>query len=465
MSAETNPTETIAAWVAGTRPISEPQALALARQAVADTLAAMLAGSGDAVAANVRSAASRWGSGGCTVVGAGTAAAPVAALANATAGHALDYDDIVFPARAHASVVLTAALMALAEERGLSGAAVLDAHVVGFELIARLGEAMNLTHYAKGWHATATLALVGATAGTARLLGLDKAGVTNALGLAVSMAAGSKRQFGTQAKPLHAGLAAQNALLAASLAEAGVGAHPEMLEGKWSFRDLYAGPDSPGFAAPLAKLGNPLAILEFGLGLKAYPCCGSVHRSLDGLLELREKHDIDWTKVESVRTVVPPSNYQNLMYPDPQNEMQMRFSMQYGLATGLVDGAVRLRHFKPEMKDRPEVQDLLPRIVMEAYEDAVVSADLAKQNPALVQVTMADGRVLETRVQFPSGSSQKPMSEADTDAKFRDCATGVLSPATLDRAAGMLSGFGTLARAGDLMALFRADSAKAAAAE
>ncbi len=140
-------------------------------------------------------------------------------------------------------------------------------------------------------------------------------------------------------------------------------------------------------------------------------------------------------------------------------------SMQYGLATGLVDGAVRLRHFKPEMKDRPEIKDLLPRIVMEAYEDAVVSADLAKQNPALVQVTMADGSVLETRVQFPSGSSQKPMSEADTDAKFRDCATGVLPAATLDRAAAMLSGFGTLSRAGDLMALFRAESAKAAAAE
>ena len=143
-----------------------------------------------------------------------------AALANGTAAHALDYDDMCFVSLAHPSAPLVAAALAAAEAAGASGRALLDAYVVGFEIEARLGRAMNPRHYQRGWHCTSTLGTIGAAAAAARLLGLDATARGHALAIAASEASGLKENFGTMVKPLHAGLAARNGVLAARLAQA-----------------------------------------------------------------------------------------------------------------------------------------------------------------------------------------------------------------------------------------------------
>src|SRR5690606_852739 len=140
-------------------------------------------------------------------------APPWAALVNGAAAHALDFDDNFDPAKAHASAVLVPAILALAEGRAgeppISGFAMLDAYIVGLQIMGRTGQGVNPYHRDRGWHATATLGAIGAAAACARLLRLSAGQAAHALSLATSMASGSMAQFGTMAKPLHAGLAAK----------------------------------------------------------------------------------------------------------------------------------------------------------------------------------------------------------------------------------------------------------------
>jgi 2-methylcitrate dehydratase PrpD len=223
------PTATLAAWIARTPPIRSRRAVALAKDALKDIVACMLAGARDEATLCVSSAARGWG-------------APAAALVFGTAAHALDYDDNYHPMAGHATAVLAPAIFALAESKRASGAAVLDAYIVGLEVLALVGNGVNLVHYELGWHSTSTLGPFGAAAACARLLGLDQARVTAALSLAFSMAGGSKLQFGTMAKPLHAGLAAQHGVMAAMLAASGVAGVAEPLEGAWGFATFSPAP-------------------------------------------------------------------------------------------------------------------------------------------------------------------------------------------------------------------------------
>src|SRR5207244_10014372 len=208
-------------FAAAAKPPSE--ARAVAARAFLDTIGVRSAGATEPAARAVQRVVQADGSGPCAVVGTSLrASAGNAALANGTAAHALDYDDMCFVSLAHPSAPLVAAAWAAAEIAGASGRALLDAYVVGFEIEGRLGRAMNPRHYRRGWHCTSTLGTIGAAAACARLLGLDQTRVPSALAIAASCASGLKENFGTMVKPLHAGLAARNAVLAAELARAGM---------------------------------------------------------------------------------------------------------------------------------------------------------------------------------------------------------------------------------------------------
>ena len=238
----------LSAWCSETSRQWSRAALDGARRAFVDTIAVMLAGQDEACTAGVRRAVALWGEGSCHVFGGTSLPAPWAALVNGTAAHALDYDDVLDPAMSHPSAALVPAILALAENRGASGIDCLDAYLVGFEVQARLGEAMNLVHYKRGWHTTLSLGSMSVAAACARLMQLDTKQTAMAISLATSMAGGSKRQFGSMAKPLHAGLAAKNGLVAAQLAASGVTGVDEPLEERWGYIDLMAGDTAPGLA-------------------------------------------------------------------------------------------------------------------------------------------------------------------------------------------------------------------------
>ena len=202
--------------------IAEPPAAACHRAAVAlcDTVGVILAGAVEPVAQLIREHAGEEGRGDCHIFGVSQMAGPDnAALANGVAAHALDYDDMCFVSMAHPSCALVPAILAAGEIANASGRAILEGYIVGFEIECRLGAVMNPRHYhVRGWHCTSSIGTVGAAAAAARVLGLSPVAVAHALGIAASSACGLKQNFGTMVKPLHAGIAARNGLMAARLA-------------------------------------------------------------------------------------------------------------------------------------------------------------------------------------------------------------------------------------------------------
>src|SRR5262249_22908801 len=177
-----------------------------------------------------------------TVVGRPERLPPLAAaLANGTASHALDYDDVNSAMMGHPTVAILAALLALAESRGSRGCDVVEAFVAGYEAQCRIAQAVGHNPYQRGFHATGTIGTFGAAAACARLLNLDPDQTAIALGIGATQAAGLKAMFGTMSKPLHAGKACANGLLAARLAARGFTANPAAVEAEQGFAEVSGG--------------------------------------------------------------------------------------------------------------------------------------------------------------------------------------------------------------------------------
>ncbi|MBX9845863.1 MAG: MmgE/PrpD family protein [Xanthobacteraceae bacterium] len=343
-------------------PVAEREAV----RAIVDTVGCMIAGVREAGVHRVLNGIRRWGARGTvpTVIKGQTLDAPWAALVNGTAAHALDFDDAMEVAQAHGSAALVPALLALATEEASSGCEIVDALIVGTEFMYQLGRCVNKAHYAKGWHCTSTIGAPAVAAACARLLRLDADRARNAIALATSLSGGSKCQFGTDTKPLHAGLAAHNGLMAARLAASGVSASEEAFEGRFGFAALMAGPEAPGFEEPAEPSIEQPAIVRPGLWFKLYPCCASAHRSMDALDTMRIEHAIPNDAVERVTASVYEIGAQNLAFREPDNEQQARFSLPYCLATLMLDGQVTLSSFSSSMIHRRAIRDALPKFVM-----------------------------------------------------------------------------------------------------
>ncbi|SPK77171.1 conserved protein of unknown function (plasmid) [Cupriavidus taiwanensis] len=437
--------ETLAAWAANREHVWSNIVLDRAMHAFADTIACTVAGSADPVSLKVAQGLKAWGSGSATVMGTDSKVpAPWAAMVNGTAAHVLEIDDNFYPALTHASAVLVPALIALGEEIDASGTELLDAYIVGLELHATLGRGVNRSHYFAGWHPTATVGCIGTAGACARLLKLNTVQTIAAMSLAVSMASGNKAQFGTEAKSFQCGMSASNAIVAARLAAAGLQGNPEVLEDPQGFLSLYGGPAPRGWDEPLKKLGNPLALEEFGLAPKRHACCGSAHNAIDCVLDLKREHGFTASDVETIDILVGASNKKNLRYDDPVDEFQARFSMHYNIALALLQGTVTLADFTSEAVQRKAVRDLfkVTRLKARAFEDEPKDPD--DRPPHIVTITLKDGRKLEAQRIYARGLIQDPYSDEERLAKIVACCEPLISTSALDSLVRELAGFRTL---------------------
>jgi len=421
---ETGYTSKLAKWIAEAPRVWPAEAIDQAQRAIVDTVGCIVAGAGDEAVRRVGLGLGAWGANGAaTRIGvAGGFDAPWAALFNGTSAHALDYDDVLDPAASHLSAVLVPSLLALAEETDASGADFVDAYIVGVEVQECLAEAVNMVHYARGWHTTLTLGAPSAAAACARLLRLDAVQSRNALSLATSLASGFKRQFGTNAKPFHAGLGAKNGILAARMAAAGLTADSAVFEGARGFLDLMAGPGAAGFDPALRRLDGPPAVVSPGVWLKRYPCCASTHRAVDAVIAMARDHQLAPAEIARVDTLVSEPAVRNLMYVQPADEMQARFSMPYCIGAACLDKDLRLDTFRRESIRRADIAAFLARVTMTS--DPAQPADMPStvKSWATTTITTTDGRSFTARVVDPKGYPDNPLSEQELAAKFRDCA-------------------------------------------
>ncbi len=443
-----NPLLLFAEWLAETDRQWPNHALQTAHNAFIDTIGVLLPGAEEAPTRAVFETVRHWGEGPCATIGTGMRLpAPHAALVNGTAAHALDFDDNFDPAKTHASAVLVPAIMALAEQEGASGGACIDAYIAGLQLLGCVGEGINPRHRQLGWHATATVGAVGAAAACARLLKLDAASAAHAISLSTSMAGGFMSQFGTMAKPVHAGLAAQAGIVAASMARNGIKAGADTLQGPYSMRTLMAqlGDDDPGPPAfRTENIGDPLLIVSMGLKTKRFPNCGSAHRAMDGLSDLIAEYGFAAADVERISVSAPCDHLENLMYTAPETPAQAKFSMEHALACILVDGACKLAHFSPEAVMRPDLRAIYAKV--ERINLPVGPED----QETIVHVQLTGGQEFEARVPWPAGSKARPFTDAYFREKFNGCAEAAVEQ---ERGAAILNALERLPMMPDLAEL------------
>lgn len=424
-------THQIASWAA-LAPRRGWSELAWARgaHALEDLIASAIAGAQDASAAKLRNYAAATGDGQAVVIGSKQRhSAQVAALVNGAIAHTAEMDDNFHPGLGHACCVILPALLALGDEIDCTLADIVDAFIVGSEVMARVAKRLTRAHTDRGWHGTSAVGALASAAASARLLHLDSLGMNQAISLATSMAAGSRGQFGYEAKPLQSGLAAQAGVLAARLAGHGLTGNPAILEDRYGYAVLYGiGAETADGEAGLPRPDEPLALERWGLAFKRFPSCGSTHRALDALIALQEEHRFQPDEVAHIHTEVELGNKLNLCHPSPNTPKEAQFSMQYCVAVVLRRGRLTLADFTQDAVDDPETRQYMPLVEMTAPDmPSILDPD---QRPAHhVTVRLKDGRVLKNSVRFAKGTARNPFDFADRDAKFADCCADVLDPA------------------------------------
>jgi 2-methylcitrate dehydratase PrpD len=346
--------------------------------------------------------------------------AAAAALLNGGAGHALDFDDVADQMYGHPSVVLVPTVLAVAEAEGAGGREVLEAYSVGFDVICAIAAGMDVrAHYAHGWHSTATIGVLGATAAAARICGLDPERTRHALGLAASMASGSRQNFGSMTKPLHPGLAARDAVLATNLARNGFTADAAQLEAPLGYFAMYG--HSVDLDAVLDALNTPGALAKYGINVKKYPCCYNTHRTADVMLHLVQENDLRPEQVAAIRLTLEPRGYDPLIHRRPSTGLQAKFSPEYVLAASILDRKVTLSSFLDDAVRRPEAQRLGGLVTRDESAVPPFGPQGWEHAYAAVEVETTDGEVLRHRADVARGDAGAPLTRAELEAKFRDC--------------------------------------------
>ena len=364
---------------------------------------------------------------GSTVIGGDMLVAPrFAAFANGISIHADDYDDTqlavakdrVYGLLTHPTAPALPAVLALAERFGLSGRDLMTAYQIAVEVECKVAEAILPRHYQQGFHSTGTCGAIGAAAGAARLLKLERDSTRRALSLAASQAGGLRENFGTMTKPFHAGRAAESGVVAAELAALGFTASPIALEADRGFFRAAGG----GYSVEMidGKLGHPWTFASPGVSIKPHPSGSLTHPGMSVMLGLIHRHDLRPERVKRV-TVGTNHNMPNaLIHHRPRNELQAKFSMEFCMAILLLERKAGLEQFTDAVVNRADVQALLRRVDFGVHPDAE-AAGFDKMT-TIVEVELDDGTRVKGTADFGKGSPANPMSDRELEKKFVECA-------------------------------------------
>ncbi|MCW3991001.1 MAG: MmgE/PrpD family protein [Candidatus Bathyarchaeota archaeon] len=395
---------------------------------IVDGFAVMLAGSRTECARKVAGfVKGKGGNPQSTAIGLGfKAPIPDAALINGTSGHADDYDDTqlstapdrLYGLMTHPTVPVLAAALAVGEERGSSGREVLEAFVAGFEVECKLAETIKPAHYWKGFHTTATIGAFGAYAAVGTLFDLDEDALKASLGITASLTSGIRANFGTMTKPLHAGMAASNGVIACLLGKEGFTANMSALDGRWGFMEIMAGGSDPEMM--MGKMGKPYSIVDPGATFKMYPCGCLGQPSMDTLRDIVIEEDLHEKDVREIRLRAGPNILEPLRYTDPVDDLQAKFSLQFALASILLRRRAGPREYSMEWLMDPAMQSTMRKV--KTIPDEGIAAMGVEKMRSIVEVELTDGRIIRREASDARGTPEKPLKPHDLEEKFMECA-------------------------------------------
>jgi len=422
-------TAQLAAFVHRTRLADIPEAVRhQARVAIADSLCTILAGLDQPVVKILREVISaESGAGTTTVIGTDMKLSPTgAAFINAATSHALDYDNISLVVSGFVSTPVLFALLAVCEQRGIGGEKLLEAFIVGSEAEAAVARGLGVEHYACGWHATATLGHIGSAVACAKLLDFDEINIRRAIGFAATDASGLRATIGNMTNPYHLGKAARCGPLAVALIERGFTAHEDVLEFDWGFCNAFNGPGKFDLDKIVAHLGNPWDLVDPGLVVKLYPCCGLVHSTLDGVLDLMREHKVTARDIRKVRIAVHALVLKTMDRTAPKTSYEGKFCAPFCVAIALKEGNVKIQHFTDAATRDPELLALMAKVEQSVHPELTGYDSFLEREFSDVAFDLVDGRTVSTRVWRINnrGSKGRPATPEDLRDKYLETTAG-----------------------------------------
>ena len=340
-----------------------------------------------------------------------------AALVNATAAHALDYDDFAFSN--HPSAVLVPTILACADRVGARGSTMALAYAVGYEVWSDLMSREQDLYYDRGWHPTSVLGPLGAAAAAAVVLGFDAQRASHALALAASSASGVFENFGTMAKPYHGGRAASAGVAATSMAGAGLQASATALEGRHGLMRALSPHGNVDLDRPLSD--SAWRIASQRLNIKKYPVVGAAQRAIDAVLGLDPAQAFAPDDVLRIVAHISARHAAVMPFHLPQDALQAKFSLQFALASALVHRAVGFAELQDSVVRSAPIQRLMALVELQTTDDFEPGwRDAAPFDQVLFH--LRDGRsVASPQVRRATGHADTPLPAAQLRSKFMGC--------------------------------------------
>lgn len=430
-----------------------PVAIERARLAFVDTVGVMLAGSQLPASAIVCEMVQSEGAApAVSMVGRSLLTSPqLAALANGVASHAMDFDLSYLMGQPVASLI--PALLPVAEQVGASSGELIAAFIVGFEIASRLARANPAHSSVGGWHAVSSIGVIATAAACARLMRAPASKIPSIVGISVSMAGGVPVNFGTMTKPLHAGLAARNAIIAATLGRTGFTASAAALEGRNGYFNAFGRGLDQSWDV-FHELGHAYDLAKHGFTVKRYPCGGLAHTAIDAALEIREALGPRVADVSEVKVGITKFAARNISVEYPRSVESAKFSAPFLIAYTLVHGAPMISAFTEQAIDDERVR-ALARSVSAAI-DPSFGDPIEIPLPSRIKVTLADGQTIERVKDYAVGSPALPMSNVQIKEKFVDCATKAVGKERAANIHAALSSLGDKPSLDSLWPLLRA---------
>lgn len=369
-----------------------------------------------------------------------------AALVNGAMGHAIDYDDVHLGAQGHVTAAILPAALALAEARQASGAQLLSAFVCGYEAMTMAGLYVGQPHYDQGFHATGTVGAFGAAAACAALLGLEAPAFAAALGIAGTQAAGLKAQFGTMCKPLHAGKASENGLLAAQLAQRGFSSRADLIECEQGFGQTMSPSVGQGLALVAAN-GEPHIHQTL---FKFDAACYGTHAAIAAARQLRDEHRLEADQIKRVMVTLEPSLDRMCNIAAPRTGLEAKFSVRFNVAMALAgEDTAHPDVYTDAITRRGDLVALRDRI------DVVAAPPGAPRMASEVGVDTADGRRLSAScdTSVPAGDITRQGDRLL--GKFISLTTPVVGAERAQDIANAILDLERMENIGELMALAR----------
>ena len=372
-----------------------------------------------------------------------------AAWANGSLSHLLDYDDTGF---SHPTACILPAALALTEEAGATGADLTAAVCVGLEVFERMslsGRQHEPELRRRGFHPTSLYGCSAAAAAAGNIVRLNPGQMAVAIGLAAANAGGLTQHFGTWGKGIHAGNAARAGVTSVLLAKKDYFADPDGIDGDYGFFSAFHGTGNYNLDKVADGLGTHWSIVDPGLTIKRYPCCGGNLRALDAARGLIEEHGIKFDDAAKLEVDVHPDLLCTVRFHKPTQGFRGKFSLDYVLAATLLDGRVDLDSFSDEYCNSSRMRASLDKVQINTHPEWPDDAVSRRKSP--VTITMKDGRKFAKAVEKVRGSPGNPMTRDELLGKYRGCASRVLKGERLERSIVALENLEKLATAKELI--------------